>query len=75
VQGRRVFGPKHYSLRAAELEAAAQQVSDAAIRASYLELARGFREIANLASLAGNAKDDEIVRLAERMVGKFSSTH
>jgi hypothetical protein len=65
-----VFGPEHYSTRASELEAEAKRVSDSNIRDSYLELARSFREMADLSSLARAAKDDEIVCLEERMVGK-----
>jgi hypothetical protein len=65
-----VFGPEHYTTRASELEAEAKRVSDSNIRDSYLELARSFREMADLSSLARAAKDDEIVCLAERMVGK-----
>jgi len=70
-----MFGPEHYSARASELEAEAKRLIDSRIRDSYLELARSFREMANLASLARAAKDDEIVCLAERMVGKTSSRH
>jgi hypothetical protein len=65
-----VFGPEHYTTRASELEAEAKRVSDSNIRDSYLELARSFREMADLSSLTRAAKDDEIVCLAERMVGK-----
>jgi len=46
-----VFEPEHYSARASELEAAGKRISDSNIRASYLELARSFREMANLVSL------------------------
>ena len=69
-----MFGPDHYTARASELEVAASRVSDSAIRASYLELARNFREMANLASLAPNAKDAEACRLAELIVEKANST-
>jgi len=58
------FKPEHYSERASDLEAAAKLVSDAKIRAVYLELARSFRRNADLARL-----DCESVQLAERMVG------
>jgi hypothetical protein len=61
------FKPEHYSERASELEAAAKLVSDANIRSSYLELARSFRQKADLARL-----DCETVQLAERMVGRTS---
>ena len=65
-----MFGPEHYSTRASELEVEAKRVSDSDIRDSYLELARSFREMADLSSLARAAKDEEIVCLAERMIGK-----
>ncbi len=69
-----MFAPEHYIMRASELEAEAARVSVPSIRESYLELARSFREMANLASLARSAKDDEIVCLAEHMVGKTSGS-
>ena len=65
-----VFEPEHYNTRASELEAEAKRVSDSDIRDSYLELAQSFREMAHLSSLARAVKDEEIVCLAERMVGK-----
>jgi hypothetical protein len=70
-----MFEPDHYSRRASELESEAKRMSDSPVRESYLELARSFREMANLASLARAAKDDEIVCLAERMTGKTSGPH
>ena len=65
-----VFEPEHYSTRASELEAEAKRVCDSDIRDSYLELAQSFREMAHLSSLARAAKDEEIICLAERMVGR-----
>jgi hypothetical protein len=66
-----MFRPDHYNRRANELEEEAKRARDADIRAGYLDLARAFREMANLASLAQNAADDdEAIHLAERMVGK-----
>jgi hypothetical protein len=70
-----MFRPEHYSARATELETEAKRLTNSRIRESYLELARSFREMANLASLARAVKDDEIVCLAERMAGKISSSH
>ena len=67
------MGSAHYIARAFELETAAAQVSSPAIRASYLELARSFREMANLVSVAASS-DEEAVRLAERMVGNPMSS-
>lgn len=61
---------ENYAERACELEAAALQVANPEISASYLELARGFREMANLASLARASSDEEVLRLAERIVGR-----
>jgi hypothetical protein len=52
-----VFEPDHYEARASELEAAAKEVSDSAIRAKYLDLAQRFRELAELAGRAENAPD------------------
>jgi hypothetical protein len=59
-----MLSPKHYSARASELEAAAKRVSDPKIRASMLDLARSFRDIANLVSVAGDSKADDLVQLA-----------
>ena len=70
-----MFGPEHYIARATELEAEARRVSVPSIRESYLELARTFREMASLASLARAAKDEEIVCLAEPMAGRTSDPH
>jgi hypothetical protein len=67
-----MFGPEHYSARASELEAAAKGVTNASIRASYLELAQRFREMAKIASLSQTASDAEIESLAPRMVGRSS---
>ena len=68
------FTQSHYLRRAAELEALAAQASDSAVRISYLKMAQGFRDMANLASVAQMESDEETVRLAERMVGKVSGT-
>ena len=71
-----MFGSEHYSARAREIEDQARHVMDTGVRAGYIDLARAFREMANLASLAGNADDDdEVIRFAERMIGKTSGTH
>jgi len=68
-----MLGPEHYIARASELEAEAKRASNSSIRGSYLDLARSFREMANLASLARSAEKAEAVSLAERMAGKTSS--
>jgi hypothetical protein len=47
-----MFGPEHYNARASELEAAAKDVTSTRIKADYLELARRYRELANLSSLS-----------------------
>jgi hypothetical protein len=70
-----MFGPEHYTKRACELEEQAKRMGDASLRAGYLDLAQAFREMANLASLAQTADDTEIVRLAERMVGRDLGPH
>jgi hypothetical protein len=71
-RGDSMFGREHYNARSSELEAAAKAVTNANIKASYLELARRFREMANFASVAGNSSADEVVRLTERIIGKTS---
>ena len=68
-----MFRPEHYSARAFELETAAARVSDPNIRASYLELALGFRKMANFASLGGNSKTGDVVHLPERVVGRITA--
>ena len=65
-----MFTPQHFSERASELESAAKQVSNPRLRASYLEIAERFRDMANAASVAGSLKADESVQLAERMIGR-----
>jgi hypothetical protein len=69
-----MFGREHYNARSSELEAAAKDVTNASIKASYLELAHRFREMANFASVAGNSSADEVVRLTERIIGKTSGS-
>jgi hypothetical protein len=69
-----MFGPEHYSARACELEHQAKYVGDANLREGCLNLARVFRQMANLASLAQSADDAEAIRPADRMVGKTSGT-
>jgi hypothetical protein len=69
------FTPSHYLQRAAELETLAALVSDSAMRKGYQDLAQSFRELANTAGVAPMPSDTDIVRLAERMVGKPSNTH
>jgi hypothetical protein len=67
-----MFRPEHYTRRACELEHEANRVGNLIIRASYLDLAQAFREMATLASLLERTADAEAVRVAERMVGKDS---
>jgi hypothetical protein len=69
-----MFTQSYYLQRAAELEALAAQASDSAVRTSYLELAEGFRDIANLTGVPQMQSDEEAVRLAERMVGNGQCT-
>jgi hypothetical protein len=64
-----MFSPSYYSERAAELEAMAKGITDLATREMCIELARRFRDIANVKSVTQES-DIEVVRLAERMVGK-----
>lgn len=52
------------------MEAAARQTADPIIREGQLELARRFRAMANPVSRADDSKTDDVVHLAERMVGK-----
>lgn len=67
-----MFTQSYYLQRAAELEALAAQASDSAARTGYLELAEGFRDIANLTGVSQMQSDEEAVRLAERIVGNWS---
>jgi hypothetical protein len=64
-----MFLPSHYLQRAAELETMAKGISDLTTREMCLELARRFRDIANVKSIT-NQSDTDVVRLVERMVGK-----
>ena len=67
-----MFPPSYYSQRAAELETMAKGISDLTTREMCLDLARRFRDIANVKSLTQQS-DIEVVHLAERMVGKTPS--
>ena len=64
-----MFSPGYYVQRAAELEAMANGITDLHTREMCLELARRFRDIANVKSVTQQS-DVEVVHLAERMVGK-----
>jgi hypothetical protein len=64
------FTPHDYLQRAANLEALAEQLAESGTRTGYLELAQRFRDMANLAGVSQMQSDIEIMRLAERMVGK-----
>ena len=64
-----MFSPSYYSERAAELEAMAKGITDLATREMCIELARRFRDIANVKSVTQQS-DIEVVHLAERMVGR-----
>jgi|GEM_PF-3267615 len=64
-----MFPPSYYSQRAAELEAMANGITDLTTREMCLDLARRFRDIANVKSVTQQS-DMEVVHLAERMVGK-----
>jgi len=66
---RAMFPPSYYSQRAAELEAMANGITDLTTREMCLDLARRFRDIANVKSVTQQS-DMEVVHLAERMVGK-----
>jgi hypothetical protein len=57
--------------RAAQAEAAAASVTDPVISKAYQELAAAFRDVANLAT--ETTTDEEVEKLAERMVSKTSS--
>ena len=61
-----MFPPSYYSQRAAELEALAKGISDLTTREMCLDLARRFRDIANVKSVTQQS-DIEVVHLAERM--------
>ncbi|HET7681190.1 MAG TPA: hypothetical protein VFK79_13785 [Xanthobacteraceae bacterium] len=56
--------------QAAKLDVLAEQAADSATRTGYRELAQRFRDMANLPGVSQMPSDVEIIRLAERMVGK-----
>ena len=64
-----MFAPNYYIQRAAELEALAKGITDLTTR-ECLELARRFRDIANVKTVTQQSSDLEVMHLAERMVGK-----
>ena len=65
-----MYPPSYYNQRAAELEVMANGITDLTTREMCLELARRFRDIANVKSVTQQSSDLEVVHLAERMVGK-----
>ena len=65
--------PKYYLDRAIELEAMANDTSEPLVRSDYLELARSFRDMANVASIS--EADAKFERNAPRMVGTYSGPH
>ena len=67
------FHPKYYLDRAIELEAMANDTSEPLVRSGYLELARSFREMANVASIS--EADARFESYAARMVGRSSGPH
>jgi hypothetical protein len=64
-----MFVPSYYLQRATELEAMAKGITDLTTREMCLELARRFRDIANVKSVT-NQSDIEVEHLAERIVGR-----
>jgi hypothetical protein len=70
-----MFSVEHCIERSFDLEAAAAQMTDSKIRDSYLELARGFRAMANAGSIADSITAEQAVKLAERMVGRGFHAH
>ena len=64
-----MYTPSYYTDRAAELEAMASGITNLATREMCIELARRFRDIANVQSVTQQS-DIEVVQLAERIVGK-----
>lgn len=68
-----MFSPNYYSERADELEAMAKGITDLTTREMCIELAKRFRDIANVKSVTQQS-DIEVVQLAERMVGKTPSS-
>ena len=64
-----MYTPSYYFDRAAELEAMASGITDLTTREMCIELARRFRDIANVKSVTQQS-DNEMVQLVERMVGK-----
>ena len=64
-----MYTPSYYIDRAAELETMAKGITDLATREMCLDLARRFRDIANVKSVTQQS-DVEVMHLAERMTGK-----
>jgi hypothetical protein len=67
------ISPKQYEARAAALEELAAAVTDRAIRNGYLELAAELRRFAEPATPLSDQTDEQILRLAERIVGHTNS--
>ena len=58
-----------YLSRAVELDALAAATADSAARTAYLDMARRYREMANLLNISQMQSDEDVLRLAERMIG------
>ena len=56
--------------RAADAEASAKRVTNPAYRDTYLELAKAFRDMANIVSEGAAPSDKHITELVERMIRK-----
>jgi hypothetical protein len=67
-----MYAPSYYIDRAAELEAMAKGITDLATRTMCLDLAKRFRDIAQVKSVTQQS-DSEVLHLAERMLGKTPS--
>ena len=66
--------PEEFLQRAAAAEASAKRVPDPAYRDSYLELAKAFREMAELLGQSATQSDKEIQELVERMIRKTTGS-
>jgi predicted short-subunit dehydrogenase-like oxidoreductase (DUF2520 family) len=67
------LSPKHYAERATKVEQAAALLTDPVMRQEYLDVAAELRKLADVGTSLSEQTDEQIERLAERMVGSSAS--
>ena len=65
-----MFTPEYYLARAADMADAAGRASDENLRAGYLELSRGFLDMANLARVLTLPGHGQIQQVIDRLAPK-----